>query len=412
MNKKDRVIMLVDCQSFYASVEKAAHPQFKNKPVVVAGDPARRSGIVLAACPLAKKYGVTTAERLGEAMGKCPDLIVLKPRMKLYIDVSFQITQLLETFTDLVEPYSIDEQFLDLTNTQHLFGTPEQIAEQIQEKIVDATSVHTRIGISYCKVVAKMACDHFAKKNEKGIFQLPKQDLQSVLWPLPIHKLFLVGSRMNTHLLRLGIHTIGDLADTPLSKLREKWGVNGELLWKIAKGMDASPVTPQTHEKQKGIGHQMTLPRDYWSKTELEVILLELTELVCRRCRTKGYMGSVVSVGCRGADFDRKTGFHRQKKIAVPTNVTNEVYETVRQLFYAHWDGSPVRSLGVSLTQLVSDQEYQLSMFDPFEKDRSLEKATDGLKDKYGDAIIMRAASVAEAGQAKDRAVKIGGHYK
>lgn len=164
MKPAKRVVMLADCQSFYASVEKAEHPEYKDRPLVVAGDPERRSGIVLAACPLAKKRGITTAERLGEALAKCPDVVVIKPRMQRYIDVSMQITEIYKSYTDLVEPYSIDEQFLDVTGSLHLYGcTPEELARMIQDHVQDATGVYTRFGISETKILAKTACDNYAK---------------------------------------------------------------------------------------------------------------------------------------------------------------------------------------------------------------------------------------------------------
>ncbi len=152
---------------FYASVEKAAHPEYQHRPVVVAGDPARRSGIILAACPVAKQFGVTTAERLGTAIAKCPELIVIKPRMQTYLDVSLLLTETLEGFTEMVEPYSIDEQFLDVTHSIKYFGSPEYIAHLIQSKIYLQTGVWSRIGISSTKVLAKMACDNFAKKKRR-----------------------------------------------------------------------------------------------------------------------------------------------------------------------------------------------------------------------------------------------------
>lgn len=409
---RTRTIMLVDGQSFYASVEKAAHPEYKDKPIVVAGDPARRSGIILAACPIAKSYGIKTAERLGEAIAKCPDVIVMRPRMQTYIEASMRITEILETYTDLVEPYSIDEQFLDVTHTLHLFGNAEEMARSIQDKIQRATGVFSRVGISYCKGLAKMACDNFAKKNQTGIFCLWQQDIEDVLWPLTIDKLFMVGTRMARHLLHIGVRTIGDLARTPLSRLRRKWGVNGEVLWNLANGIDPSPVTPGSHEKQKVIGHQMTLPRDYRTQEELAIVLLELTELVCRRCREHEVMGSVVAVGCTGADFDRPSGFHRQMKLPDPTHVTNEVYQAVMTLFRRHWDGLPVRRVGVSVSGLVADHPYQMTLFETSEKYRLLEQTTDALKDKYGETAIMRASSLLKAGQAIDRSAKIGGHYK
>ena len=282
MAKKKRIVMLADCQSFYASVEKAKHPEYADKPVVVAGDPERRSGIVLAACPIAKARGITTAERLGEALAKCPGLIVAKPHMEEYIRYSLQITRIYESFTDLVEPYSIDEQFLDMTGSASLFGGPEEAARLMQKQVLEQTGVYTRFGISSNKTLAKMACDNYAKKNASGIFGMEPDDLEATLWRLPVNKMFMIGSRMTAHLNRMGIETIGDLARAPLTRLRERWGINGEVIWRIANGIDDSPVTPDTHGVgQKGIGHQMTLPRDYGTREELRVILLGINIKIC-----------------------------------------------------------------------------------------------------------------------------------
>ena len=416
-----RVIMLADCQSFYASVEKAAHPEYADKPVAVAGDPARRSGIILAACPIAKKAGVSTAETLGEALGKCPELIVIRPRMQNYIDVSLMITEIYETFTDLVEPFSIDEQFLDVTGSIKYFGSPIEIAKQIQAKIMLATGVWSRVGIGDTKILAKTACDNFAKKSPEGIFVLPKAEVSEHLWPLSIDKMFGVGGRMTNHFLRMGIHTIGELAQTPLARfkqmLRARMGkqsdIQAELFWQTANGIDPSPVSPQTHRiAPKSVGHMMTLPRDYITKKEIDTILLELTEEVCRDSRRKGYMGSVITVGCMCSPFDSPTGFSRQMKLPDPTNHTNTVYEAARTLFYRYWNGLPVRRAGVTLSGLVKDDIYQVTLFENQEKMRALERATDSIKDKFGSAAIFRASSMTAAGQAKDRSAKIGGHYR
>ncbi len=410
--KKKRTVLLVDCQSFYASVEKAIRPQYADRPVVVAGDPERRTGIILAACPIAKQYGIVTGEALAEALRKCPQAVVIRPRMAEYIRVSMQITNILEQFSDLVEPYSIDEQFVDITGSLGLLGDPWTIAVRIQERIRQETGVYARIGISENKVLAKMACDLFAKKRAEGIYELSRDKISEQLWPQPVHGMFMVGSRMTRHLARMGIYTIGDLARYPLQRLRKRWGINGEVLWRIANGYDDSPLSPDTHLKQKAIGHQMTLPRDYVEREELETVLLELCELVCRRARQKGVMGRVVSVGCQGADFDFPQGFWRQMTIAEPTHVTNQVYRAAKELFFRHWDGFAVRKIGAALSGLSSDRIYQLALFDDRERFEALEKATDRIKDKYGEAAILRAVSLTRGGQAIDRSQKIGGHYK
>lgn len=422
MSLNQKVIMLADCQSFYASVEKAEHPEYRDLPLVVAGDPERRSGIILAACPIAKSFGVTTAERLGDSLAKCPNLVIIRPRMQLYIDISMRITNIYQSYTDLVEPYSIDEQFLDVTGSLHLYGTPEELAHHIQTRVQAELGIYTRFGIAENKILAKTACDNFAKKNDNGIFILTREKLHETLWTLPIAKMFMVGSRMTRHFNAMGIETIGKLAETPLEKLKQmmhrKFGknsdINAELYWRIANGLDDSPVTPGTHAvAPKVIGHMMTLPRDYGKLEDIKVVLLELTELVCQRCRGKGYMGHVVSVGCMGADYDRPTGFNRQMKMDDPSNVTNQVYRAAVELLLRHWDGHPVRKVGVSLSQFSDDSEYQLSLFDPRrDKKMALERVTDAIKQKYGDATIVRAVSITPAGQALHRSEKIGGHYK
>jgi DNA polymerase-4 len=218
----------------------------------------------------------------------------------------------------------------------------------------------------------------------------------------------------------MGIHTIGDLAQTPLTDLkrfmRMRFGKNSdiaaEVYWRTANGLDDSAVTPSTHDKQQAVGHGMTLPRDYEVLEEIQVVLLELAEEVCRRSRFKGYMGRVVSVGAQGADFDRPTGFYRQTTLPDSTNITREVYQAANRLFAEHWDGLPVRKVSVTLSGMTGDQEYQLTLFGDREKIRSLERTTDEIKQKYGYTAILRASSMLQAGQAKERSMKIGGHYK
>ncbi|MCC3379772.1 DNA polymerase IV [Paenibacillus farraposensis] len=417
----ERTILLADCQSFYASVEKASHSEYKNKPLAVAGDPARRSGIILAACPIAKSFGVSTAERLGEALKKCPELVIVRPRMKYYIDVSLAITDIYKEYTDLVEVFSIDEQFLDISKSLKIFGGPLDIAKEIQEKVLLQTGVWVRIGISSNKILAKIATDIWAKKNKNGIFTLLKTDVGQLLWSQPVNKMFGVGSRMTAHFARLGMTTIGDIARTPLPELKRKFrahfgkqsDIQAEVMWRTANGLDDSPVAPYTFSTpQKSVGHMMTLPKDYVEPHEIETILLELTEEVCRDSRRKGYMGSVVTVGCMCSPYEAPTGFSRQMKLSDPTNNTNKIYKAAKEIFYKFWNHMPVRRLGVSLSGLTNAETYQLSFFEDQERARSLEKATDSIKDRYGSTAIVRASSLMQAGQALERSLKIGGHYK
>ncbi|SFP80906.1 DNA polymerase IV [Salibacterium halotolerans] len=408
----ERTIFLVDMQSFYASLEKVFRPDLEEQPVVVAGDPDIRSGVILAACPEAKKWGVQTAEALWEAENKCPHLTVIKPRMQLYLDASVEIAAVFEAVSNQVEPYSVDEIFVEMTHVLRPDESPEEAARLLKRQVKRMLGVNARVGIGPTKVLAKMACDHFAKKTPGEMFTLSDANLQQQLWPRPVGDLFGVGSRMEKHLRNMGIRTIGQLAAFPLEQLQKRWGINGELIWHTAYGRDSSPVTTDTHVHRKGIGHHMTLARDYYSWEEIRVVLRELSEEVARRVRADGCMGCTVSAGAGGHDFDYPAGFHRQEKLMDYTNDGTVIYETVCRLFREHWTGFPLRSVGITLDQLVPDTFRQLSLFSPLQDKESLNHTIDHLKQRFGSAAVLHASSLTQAGQALLRAQKIGGHYK
>ncbi|WP_438449239.1 DNA polymerase IV [Gorillibacterium sp. sgz5001074] len=416
---KQRTIFLVDGQSFYASVEKAARPDLKDKPVAV-GDPSRRSGIILAACPIAKARGVTTASRVGEALALCPDLVVVRPRMRTYISVSLLISEIFEAFTDQVEPYSIDEQFLDVTGSIPYFGSPEEMARQIQSRVLLSTGVWSRVGIGPTKVLAKMATDNFAKKREEGVFRLGFDNMERDLWPLYTHQMFMVGNRMARHFLRMGLVTIGDIARLELgefkTRMRHRMGkqsdIQAEYYWQTARGIDPSPVVAQIRNPLKSVGHGKTLRSSLYTKLEdIEVVLLELVIEVCRRCRRHGFMGYTITVGAMEADGERGRSFSRQITLEQPTSLTHEVATVARRIFEQYWNGLPVSHLNVSLSQLVTDDVIQLTLFNDRNRAYCLEKATDAIKDRYGSAAIVRASSLLEAGVAWERAAQVGGHW-
>ncbi|PYI54314.1 DNA polymerase IV [Paenibacillus flagellatus] len=416
----DRVIMLIDGQSFYASIEKASRPDLKDRPVAV-GDPERKSGIILAACPIAKARGVTTAGRVGEALAQCPDLVVLRPRMQTYITVSMFITEIFESFTDLVEPYSIDEQFLDVTGSIGYFGTPEEMARRIQRRVLLSTGVWARCGIGPTKILAKMATDNFAKKRPEGIFKLGADNIESVLWPLPVHQMFMVASRMTRHFIRMGLPTIGDIARLELGdfkrRMRKEMGkqsdIQAEYYWQTARGIDPSPVVPSIRNKLKSVSHGKTLRSSLYRKLEdIEVVLLELVVEVCRRSRRWGYMGRVVSVGAAETDGTHSASFNRQVTLPQPTSLSHEVAAAASGIFRKYWSGLPVSHLHISLTDLTDDSVFQLTLFDDRVKAYRLERAIDEIKDRYGSAAIMRTSSLLKAGVARERAEQIGGHYK
>ncbi|MDF2924564.1 MAG: polYB [Paenibacillaceae bacterium] len=420
MKVEERVIFLVDCQSFYASVEKAGRPHLRDKPVAIA-DPERSSGIVLAACPIAKSRGVTTAERLNQARAKCPDLVAIRPRMGTYIKMSLLITKIFESYTDLVEPFSIDEQFLDATGTLKHFGSEVEMAQHIQNRILLSTGVWTRVGIGPTKILAKTATDNFAKKYPGGIFRLDYNNIEQELWPLPIHQMFMVAGRMTKHFLRMGIQTIGDIAKMELCqfkrKMRAEFGrqsdIKAEYYHMSALGLDPSQVRTAIRDRLKSVGHGKTLRASLYTKlADIEVVLLELVIEVCRRARKNGVMGQVVHVGAVETDGQRSSSFGRQMTLQQPTSLTHEVAEAAQTLFRKYWTGMPVSHISISISQLTSDEVYQLTLFDDRPRAYAMEKTLDMIKGRYGSASIMRASSLQAAGVARERAAQIGGHYK
>jgi nucleotidyltransferase/DNA polymerase involved in DNA repair len=420
MTVGERVIFLIDCQSFYASVEKAARPELKQTPVAI-GDPERPSGIILAACPLAKGRGVTTAERVFQARRKCPELVVIRPRMRMYIKLSLFITKIYETYTDQVEPFSIDEQFLDVTGTLHKYRTAEELACNIQNRVLLSTGVWTRVGIGPTKILAKTATDNFAKKREGGVFRLGYDNLEQELWPLPIHQMYMVAGRMTRHFMRMGIQTIGDLARLELGdfkrRMRYEMGkqsdIKAEYYWQVARGIDPSAVKAGIRPgKHKSISHGKTLRASLYRKLEdIEVVLLELVVEVCRRARKYGVMGQVIFVGAAETDGERGNSFGRQVTLPQPTSLTHEVAEVAQELFRRHWSGLPVGHLTIALDQLTADDTYQLTLFDNRPKLYAMERTIDQIKDRYGSDAILRASSLYEAGVARERAGQIGGHF-
>lgn len=405
-----RIILLADMESFYASVETARRPSLRGKPVVVCGDPERRHGIVLAASKEAKAWGIKTGMLAGECRSLCRETVFVRPHMSLYIQVSLQITDIFRQYTDRIFPYSIDEQFLDMSGCEKLFGPPREMAARINSHILEETGVRSRIGIGDNLLQAKMACDNFAKKAPEGIFRLTGENYAAHTGPLPIRCLFGVGSRMERNLHRIGITTIGDLAGLPVENLKRRWGINGEVLWLNARGIDYAGVHSLGQEGRKGVGHAMTLPRDYMERSQINVVLLEITEEVCRRARALGKVGRVVNVYCRGADFDFPTGFSRQKKLPEPTAQTMDIYPVVLQLFYTFWDRQPVRTLGVGLSSLMESKLTQLTLFEDREKKLALSRTMDTVRNRFGATSIFRLSSLSPGSQLFERATKIGGH--
>jgi DNA polymerase-4 len=391
-------ILLADMNAFYASVHQAMDPRLKGKPVIVGGDPAKRHGIVLAASYEAKAWGIKTGMAVGEARDLCPEGTFLKPAYSHYVDFSTRIVRIMKDFSPLVEPFSIDEAFLDVSGCGNLFGSSPEIALQLKNRIKDEVGVLCSVGVGPNKLLAKMAA---GMQKPDGLTVLDLPDVPAKMWPLPVRELFGVGSRLEKRLRDLNIRTIGDLAAYPLPVLQKRFGLVGHVLHLSANGLDYSPVDPRSLERVKSIGHQITLSRDYYGYDVIEVVILELCEIVCRRVRLGGYSGRTVNLTLKDVEF---LWISRARTLPQPTACAVDVYRVAVELLHRHWPSwKPVRMIGVSLGGLVKNAPEQMDLFGEKERTRRLHAACDWIKDRFGEQSILRAVSLTPAGVFRDR---------
>jgi len=387
-------ILLCDANSFFASVHQALEPALRGRPVIVAGQETTRHGIVLAASYEAKRgYGIKTGMTVREAKALCPDGVFIPPRHDLYIEFSTRILRIMRDFTPLVEPFSIDEAWLDVRGCYDLHGSPLAIARCLKQRIREEVGITTSIGLGPTKLLAKMASE---MQKPDGLTVLDYPDVPARMWPLPVKELFGVGPRMEAHLTKLGILTIGDLANFPVEVLVRRFGAVGRILHQCAHGLDASPVDPHSLDTVKSIGHQITLPHDYRGYEEIEVVLLELAELVARRVRMGNYLGRTVSLSLKDQEF-RWLG--RSYTLPSYTDTAADIYNAARKLLRQHWTAwRPVRLVGLSLSGLVLATVRQGDLFGRSERQACLDRTCDQLKNRFGERVIHRAVSLTEAG--------------
>jgi DNA polymerase IV len=388
--KNGRVILHVDMNSFYASVEMAYDPCLKGKPLAIAGNVEERRGIIVTCSYEARKYGVKTTMPLWEAKKLCPNLIVKSPNFERYRAASMGMFEILRQYTDLVEPVSIDEGYMDISESFE-FGSPIEIAESIQKRILEQLDLPCSIGIAPNKFLAKMASD---MKKPMGITVLRKRDIPIVLWPLNTNEMHGVGKKTAEKLTTIGIHTIGDLAKGNDIQLKTLLGINGNRIKERANGIDPRAVDPESVSEFKSIGNSTTLPRDISNQQELYRVLESLSETVSVRLKRKGVLASSIGITIRFKD--RKT-ITRSKKLSNPVHQKEELAELAKQLFIKHWNGNPVRLLGITGYDLV-DHEHAVMQLDLFsyEKDAKKEpliKTLSHLREKYGKSIIETAGS-------------------
>jgi DNA polymerase-4 len=392
VNHMERTIILADMNSFFASVHQALDPSLRGQPVVVIGDPEQRRGIVLSASYEAKGKGVKTGMILREARQACPHGLFVKSQYHLYVSFSSRFLRIMHDFTPLVEPFSIDEAFLDVTGSQKLFGAPVAIAQQLKQRIRQEVGLTCSVGVAPNKLLAKMGAD---LQKPDGLTVIGRQDIPAVLWPLPVRDLFGVGPRYEQHLRRLNIFTIGDLARFPVDILRRKFGVSGEVLWLSANGTDSSPVKPESLDRVKSMGHQVTLPRDC-KDGRLRAVILELADLVAYRVRSESYVGRTVVLCLKDPDF---RWLSRMQTIPEYTDLGAEIAAAALNLLAEHWfPGWPVRMVGVALTNLIPHRIEQPSLFGERERIKRIEQACDLVRNRFGRKTICRAASLIEGG--------------
>ena len=394
---QERVIFHVDANSAFLSWTAAyrihvlgENLDLRDVPSVIAGDKASRHSIILAKSGPAKKYGIHTGEPLFQALEKCPDLIVAPPDYELYVEASRHFVEMLRQFSPVVQQYSIDEAWVDMTGTQRIFGSPRLAAERMRQRIWDELGFTVNVGISSNKLLAKMAGD-FETPNK--VHTLFPEEIEKKMWPLPVRDLFLVGRATEKKLNGLGVYTIGDLAKTDLKVLKKRLGKHGETIRHYANGYNVDLVMSEP-EENKGYGNSTTTAEDVINHQQAYQVILSLCETVAMRMRQDGKCGKCVSVHLRTNAFH---DFSHQTILHGATNITSELFEAACRLLDEMWNGEiPLRQLGVQVTRLTQEpyQQYDLfSSLSPIQYERKirLDETVDALRDRFGEDIIRRA---------------------
>ena len=390
----NRLIFHIDVNSAFLSWEsvrrvKQGLPDLRNVPACIGGDPRKRTGIVVAKSIPAKKYGVQTGEPVAMALRKCPDLVIVKSDFELYIKCSRAFKEICASYAPVMESFSIDEVFLDMTGTSLIYPDPIKTAHEIKDKIRKELGFTVNVGISTNKLLAKMASD-FEKPDK--VHTLFPDEIPTKMWPLPVRDLLFLGKASEKKLTGAGICTIGDMAHAKEREIQALLGNKaGHQLWQYACGIDDSPVRAQP-EEAKGFSVETTFNDDIVSVEQVLPILLEQCDIVATRMRRKEKKCTSVSVTFRTLDFRNKS---HQTTLANATDLTDEIYKNAKRLFVESWKGEPLRLIGVALTNLKDESFEQLSLFEDNEKKerrRKLDATMDEIRRKYGNDKIKRAS--------------------
>ena len=391
-----RNILHVDCNAFYASVEQQRHPELRDKPIAVCGSQEERHGIVLTASYPAKRRGVKTCMAIWQARQYCPELIVVPPDMSEYMRISRLARDIYERYTDQVEPFGLDEAWLDITGSTGIFGSPMKIAEEISERVKFELGITVSIGVSDNKVTAKLGSDY---KKPDAITRIERDNYADIVFPLPVEDLLYVGPATSKKLRSVGISTIGKLAEASEDFLHRRLGKMGLILSTFAKGLDVSPVQKTNHIAAiKSVGNSATTPRDLVNDDDVHLMCILLAESVGARMRELASKCTVVEISVRDTELH---SFSRQRKLQTPTCSSLEIADAALELFRANYRWElPIRSIGVRGAGLIEANECdQLSLFQDDtrrQKRELIEGAVDRIRDRYGYMSIQRAAIFAD----------------
>ena len=387
----DRTILHSDLNSFYASVEIRNDPALADQPVAVGGDEQARHGIVLAANQLAKRHGIRTAEALWSARRKCPELVIVRPHFDEYARFSQAVRQIYLDYTSQIEPMSLDEAFLDVTGSRSLFGDGEAIAHTIRRRVKQELGLTVSVGVSFNKIFAKLGSDY---KKPDAVTVFSRENYRALVWPQPAANLLYVGRATAKKLAGIGVHTIGDLAAADPVALHMLLGKMGPMLHAYANGWDRSPVAEYAaREEAKSIGNMVTAPRDICTPRDADLVLWPLCESVAHRLRRHGLCAGSLSLYIRDVELEVHT---RQCQLVPPTWLARELMEHARALLARHYKWKlPIRTLGVSAGELIPADAVSLQLdlegtAEKRDKLERIERAMDGLKDRYGAAAVRR----------------------
>ncbi|MCC8023484.1 MAG: DNA polymerase IV [Clostridiales bacterium] len=384
-----RTILHCDLNNFYASVECLKRPALRDVPMAVCGDPKLRHGVVLAKNQLARKRGVRTGEAIWQARQKCPALVTVPPRFSLYLAYSRRVRDIYSQFSPQVEPFGLDECWLDLTGTQRLFGPGEYAADEIRRRIRRETGLTVSVGVSFNKIFAKLASD---QAEPDTVFPIPAASWQQTVWPLPAGALLYAGKSACAKLASYGVRTVGELAQSRCAFLESLLGKQGVMLWRYANGLDQSPVAGFGEAVPvKSIGNSVTTPHDLTEASEIRPVLYALCERVSARLRAQELKCTVVQLHMRDSTL---YCIQRQAPAgAFAVCTTQELFQTAFRLYLDSRGGIPCRSLGVRACGLVADSAQQISYLPEAQmihRHERLEGAVDQIRTRFGAAAIQR----------------------